>query len=434
MRILMMSKGGDGLGVAQRLAFEGNDVDLWIQDERYHRAGRGLVNRVGDWQRHLRTADLVLCDCVGYGRFEEQIRSSDKPYLGFNGMVDRIERDRQTGMEMFRRAGLTIPETHPFASREAARQLPSEHGWGSGWVIKSDTGNVQDTRVVRERELWQHAVAKLPDKARGIVQRAVDGIEVSTEGWFNGSDWVMPFNHTFEEKRFMSGGVGCNTGCQGNVVINAKRGNRLTRATVEPMGDLLRMIDYRGPFDVNAIVTEGDAYALEATSRMGFDAIEALIEGLDEPTADMLIGVANGTSKSMLLTDDVMIAVRVSIPPHPFRNPNADDYGEPIAGITDQKLHHLFLCDVYRDDEGYKTAGAEGLLYKATAIGRVERHKRSADGDNYKPDYTYEARRRVYRLIRSITADGQQYRDDIGERVNKDIDQLKRWGWLSADT
>jgi phosphoribosylamine---glycine ligase len=435
MRFLVMSKGGDGSGVAQRLAHEGNEVDLWIQEKRYARVGKGIVNRVETWERAAQRADVILCDCVGFGRWEDQIRETNKPYIGFCGTLDTVEKDRQVGMAMFERAGLAIPETYPFGQRREAARIPVEHGWGAGWVVKSDEGNVQDTRVVKDEALWEHAISKLPEgKCAGIAQRVVNGVEVSTEGWFNGSGWVTPFNHTFEEKRFMSGGVGCNTGCQGNVVINAGRGNRLTRATVEPMADLLRMIGYRGPFDVNAIVTKDEAYALEATSRLGFDAIEALLEGLEEPAANLFADVAAGVARSMPLTDDVMIAVRLSIPPYPFRNPNADSWGEPISGIDEHRLNHLFLCDVYREDDGtFCTAGAEGLLMKATAIGKVERDKTAPNGHRYKPDYTYEARRRVYRIVRGVSVDGVQYRDDIGRRVNDDIARLKEWGWLPKD-
>jgi phosphoribosylamine-glycine ligase len=190
-------------------------------------------------------------------------------------------------------------------------------------------------------------------------------------------------------------------------------------------------VDYRGPIDVNCIVTEEAAYGLEATSRFGYDAIEALVEGLEEPFGEWLLTVATGTATSMVLTDDTIIAVRLSIPPHPFRAPNASDYGEPVTGIDETSLRHLFLCDMWRDAEGvYRTAGADGVLLKATAIGRVERGKQAPDGRTYKPDYTYEARRRVYRTMERIGVSGKQYRTDIGARVNNDVAQLKKWGWL----
>jgi phosphoribosylamine-glycine ligase len=434
MHILVVSREGDGLGVAQRLALEGNDVDLFIAEKRMRRAGRGIVNRVPQWRGNaLARADLILADCIGLGRFEEVMRSSGKPFIGFCPTLDKIESDRLLGMQMFERAGMDVPETHPYASPAEAATVVREHGWGEGWVAKpSGNKDTAHTTVCRDEALWEHCLTKLPP-CDGILQRLVSGVEVSTEGWFNGEDWIYPFNHTFEEKRFLAGDLGVNTGCMGNAVIGAGRGNRLTRRTVETLGPLLRMIGYRGPIDVNAIVNESGAYALEATSRMGFDAIEALIEGLEMPAGEFLMSVADGSARSMPLTDNVMIAVRVSIPPWPIRAPNQEDYGEPISGIDEGNLPHLFLADVSRGEGGaYQTAGGDNVLLKATATGRVERAKQSIkDGHTYRPDYTYDARRRVYRLLDRIAIRHKQYRNDIGTRVNADMERLKKWGWLS---
>ncbi|KKM60741.1 hypothetical protein LCGC14_1538710, partial [marine sediment metagenome] len=43
MKILILSKQGDGLGIAQRMQDEGHNVDIWIQDPRYKLSGKGIV-------------------------------------------------------------------------------------------------------------------------------------------------------------------------------------------------------------------------------------------------------------------------------------------------------------------------------------------------------------------------------------------------------
>lgn len=434
MKILVVSKGGDGSGVAQRLALEGHTVSLFIAEERYDGVGRGFefgdgsVRRVGTWEGRLATHDLVLADCVGWGRQQDLLRASGVPHLGFNTTLDRVEVDRAKGMELFATAGITIPETVEFGSKAEAVALPAEQGWGDGWVIKPSGNLANDTtRTVKEPGLWERACQPLSDHCNGIAQRLVSGIEVSTEGWFNGTRFLQPFNHTFEEKRFLAGGLGCNTGCMGNVVLQAKTGgNRLTRATVEPLAQFLALIGYRGPFDVNAIVTEDEAYALEATSRMGFDAIEALLEALEEPAGEFFMRVASGDDGGLLVSDETAIAVRLTIPPYPFRNPDRSMAGQPVLGITDSNLPHLFLCDMARDGEEYVTAGADGILLKATAMGSTR------VGENGKLDLTYNARRRVYRMLDKISVDAKQYRVDIGSRVNNDVAQLRAWGWLGG--
>ena len=431
MRVLFISKEGDGLCVAQRLVLEGNEVDFWCADRRFDKAGIGIVNRVPSWQSAARRADLIIADAVGLARFEPAVRATNKPFLGFSKPLDTIELRRDIGMELFKRAGIEIPETHTWNSAREAAAIVKSQGFDQGWVIKPN-GNqpAAQTGVFTDEALLARAISRLPPASNGILQRIVSGVEISTEGWFNGSDWIRPFNHTFEEKRFLAGGLGPNTGCMGNVVINAGAGDKLTKATIERVSDFLRAIKYRGPFDINCIVNAEGAFALEATSRMGYDAVQALFEGLDEPVGDFLFGVAEGSKKSMRLTENTMIAVSLSIPPWPNRKIDKDEAGEPVLGINEQALHHLFLGDLCREGDDYFTAGCEGKLLTATAIGRVSRGKRAPDGSTYKDDYTYEARRRVYRTLDRIKVPSKQYRVDIGERVNGDIAKLKEWKWL----
>ena len=71
MRILILSAEGDGLGVAQRLSMEGHSVDLWIKENRFDRAGKGICNRVSTWRTPLAKADLIICDMVGFGDKED---------------------------------------------------------------------------------------------------------------------------------------------------------------------------------------------------------------------------------------------------------------------------------------------------------------------------------------------------------------------------
>ena len=428
-RILLISKEGDGLGVAQRLALEGNDVDVWVEEERFKEAGKGLVNRVRSWEPAAHLADMIFLDGVGLAaKMEKQLLALDKPLLGCSARLDAIELDRALGMDLFTTAGIAIPETRNWTGTAEADKIVKEEPWQEGWVIKpSGNQSTAKTMIVKDQTLWDRCLSRISPDSRGILQRVLTGIEVSTEGWFNGKEFLTPFNHTFEEKRFLAGGLGVNTGCMGNVVVSGGSGDQLTRSTVERLSGFLRQLDYRGPFDINCIVTPEGAYALEATSRMGYDAVEALAEGLEQPLGDLLWGVATGTATEMPLAEDqTLIAVRLSIPPWPVRKPNASDHGEPITGIDDDTLPHLFLTDVYKSSEGYFTAAGDGVLLKATAKGGP----RHLADDSRTTDYTYECRRRVYRTLDRINVSGKQYRTDIGERVNKEIAQLKEWGWL----
>lgn len=428
LRILIVSKNGSALGVGQRLGLEGHHVDFWCPDERTRLAGRGLVTRVTSPLPAARLSDLICLDTVGLpADLQSSLLDLGRPILGCSPILDKIELDRRLGMHLFQTAGLTIPPTWAFSSTREAARIVKEEPWQTGWVIKPN-GNVSTakTMIVKDQTQWDRCLSLISPDSSGILQRVLTGIEVSTEGWFSGKTFMKPFNHTFEEKKLFAGGLGPNTGCMGNVVLRADA-DLLVRDTVLRLQPFLAEIDYHGPIDLNCIVTPDAAYVLEATSRFGYDAIEALAEGLDQPLGDLLWDCATGGT-SMSLTDQTMIAVRLSVPPWPHRKPDRDDEPCQIEGVDDDTLPHLFLTDAYKNATGYWTAGADGIILKATARG-VARH---SDDPSRLTDLTYEARRRVYRLLDRIHLADKQYRTDIGERVNSEVAQLREWGWLDA--
>jgi len=416
MRVLVLSKTGDGLGIAHRIALEGHEVDVWIQDPRYKRAGVGLVGRPPSWRPLVAKADLVICDTVGFGHYEATLRRIGKQPLACNLVVEQAELNRAKGMELFEKVGIPTPPTRSFSSPRDATSAWSDKG-----VVVKPSGNISTakTTVARDRASFLWALESLPPNTPVIVQELVEGIEVSTEGWWNGRSWIRPWNHTFEEKRFLNGGIGPNTGCMGNVVVVAKTKDRLVQETVGRLEPFLKRTSYRGPVDVNAIVNKDKVWALEITARFGYDAIEALAEGLDEPLTDVLFETAMGVKKEMRIDSRPMIAVRVSVPPYPHADPKEEDAGRPLLGVNKFTLKHIFLTDVYLEGGQYKWAAGDGVVYKATAIGEDFR----------------EARRRVYRTISNVTIQDMQYRTDIGKRVDpemgKEFDTLREWGWLN---
>lgn len=415
MKILILSMDGDGLGIAHRLAAEGNQVRMYVKDPRFRQAGEGLIEPISSWRPSLSWSDLIICDMVGFGKHEELFKTRGKVVFGCSKVMDMAELEREKGMELFERFGVPIPETYSFGNPKEAEAI-SDLWEDPGFVIKP-SGNLDTakTYVCKNPEIYKWALGNIPDGTKLIVQKIVNGVEVSTEGWFNGRDWIKPFNHTFEEKKLFEGDKGPNTGCMGNVVITTE-GDKLVDSTIRKVTPLLKRINYRGPVDINCIVNGEDLYALEFTARLGYDAIEALLEGIKESVTDLFFETAMGVKKEIDITKDYMIAVRVSVAPWPHSEPDKEDKGMPIIGLVEDNLKHIFLTDVYKDGVDYKYAAGDGVILKATARGRsIE-----------------EARSRVYRTIGNIMIQDAQFRNDIGLRAVQDIKKLKEWGWLNA--
>jgi phosphoribosylamine--glycine ligase len=325
-----------------------------------------------------------------------------------------LELDRRRGLEVLQRAGVALPTTHYFDSPRSAATLKWTHE--PGYVVKpSNNLHVSKTYICEREDIYKWTLSTYDSSQELIVQELVNGIEVSTEGWYNGRDWIGPFNHTFEEKPLAAGGSGVMTGCMGNVVVPVEQPDKLVRETVMRLEPMLKKMSYKGPIDINCIVTDDSAYALEITPRFGYDAIEALIHGFKEPFGGFLFDVATGIAKTMPLRGfDPLISVRVVMPPYPDQRPSKDMRGSPVLGLEGPG-GSVFPCDVYKDGSKYHYASSDGVLAKVAANGRDVR----------------EARRRVYARVDDIVALGAYYRNDIGARVESNLSKLKQQGWLS---
>ena len=421
MKILMISESGDGFGIAHKLKAEGNQVRIYVKERKYERAMLGIIDFVDSWRVAAADwADLVVADMVGFGKHASVLDKFNVPHLGFSVVGDLLELDRQKQMKAFRKTGINIPETYDFDSPGEAKEM-IRGLWTKetrGWALKP-SGNLATgkTFIVREAETLDWALDQYTGDQELIAQKLVEGVEISTEGWFNGSDWVLPFNHTMEEKRFLTGGLGPNTGCMGNVVWTAESDafvRELKRLT-----PILKNANYRGAIDLNMIANQRGLFALELTTRFGYDAMEALYEILEEPLGKVLLDVAMGGRKQVKVAKGTFgIAVRITVPPYPHAEPEPNDKGLPVFGVpssvNDQRSY--FLTDVYKDGNLYRWAAADGVLMKVTA-----KHK-NLD----------KAIKTVYDRVEVIKTQGMQYRTDIGARVEQDIAQLQSWGYLPA--
>jgi len=329
-------------------------------------------------------------------------------------IADLIELDRGKSMELLTKAGVQTPPEKVYSNPKDALELLSSFP-EDGLVIKPyGNQSVAKTTLCYEPEVFEWAIKSFGAKDSIIVQWIQKGVEVSTEGWFNGRDWVPPFNHTFEEKRLFNGNKGPNTGCMGNVVWAPTAENRLIEEGIAKLGPFLRKVGYRGPIDLNTIVNERGVWALELTPRFGYDAIEALMEGLKQDVTDLLFETATGIAAEMKVTTDYMAAVRVSVKPWPHDKPKPSDKGQPILGVTPENLKHVYFSDAYLEGDRFYYAAGDGAVYKATAHGRTVK----------------EATQRAYRTISNVKILDAQYRTDIGDRVQGDIAKLMTWGYV----
>jgi len=85
-----------------------------------------------------------------------------------------------------------------------------------------------------------------------------------------------------------------------------------------------------------------------------------------------------------------------------------------IEGINENNLKHLWLRDVYVEDNKYYSAKCDGYLMTVTARGLTPN----------------KAFRRTHRTIGNLRINNLQYRRDIGEGLNERYEKIKKWGWF----
>ena len=422
MRILIDSVGGDGLALGLRLQAEGHDVVIAIRKTEAQRAGEGLIEHVDDPLAYARDADvdLVLYDMVGYGGSADALRDLGVPTLGAGRALDLLELDRIAGLRTFRALGLQIPETVIFEDADFDRAIQHVNKDRGKWVFKP-CGNLgtDKTFIGEDVEELITFIEHQREESRGsevkhpafVLQRFVEGIEVSVERWYSHG---MPIdaldNQTFEEKKFLAGNLGPAIGCAGNIVMDASP--RLVAETVARLDRFAAAHSITGPIDLNTITNGKGPYILEATARFGYDALWSFLHKWRMPIGKTLRKIAEDEDLIVDMDPHLAAAVRVSVPPYPSGDPSKARGTPVVDDILDQE--NLWPGDVMlTDDDELQVAGVDGVVYIVTGLGST-------------PKEAYES---CYGWLEDARLPDRQYRIDLADRVTEELPKLVRLGY-----
>lgn len=438
--ILFMSNSGECLPLAWRLRREGAKVAVYVHHPKYRPNYEGIMERVrlGELKKVLKQADQVIFDITHpnhkkpediallkmfglktgsssvFGPVADKLKK-DHHVIGCSEWSEEVELDRKLGLDTAVKIGMAISETVDFkALKQGVKFL---QGRKDRWVLKPHNNTDLDLTYVERYpgELLRKFEGDLPrrvgEKFDFMLQRVVEGVEISTEGWFDGAKW-QHFNHTIEDKRLMTGGLGPPIGSQGNTAW-MKRKNGLLVAELTKLTPWLKKAGYQGPVDINAIVSEKDhrAYFLEFTPRFGYDALFLLLTLLKGSLTDFFTKGFQGEFHTGFASSQ-----RLTIPPFPYasRDLLTEMAKEvPIEG----KLANLpwFWAEDVRLEEDKKLccAGADGILGVITGQGAT----------------VGEAVSKVYRRLKSMKVGAyMQYRLDGAKRPLAALETLKKWG------
>jgi phosphoribosylamine--glycine ligase len=392
--------------------------------------GKGLLPRVDDWEKSMKWADLILPtdNALFQGRIKRYF-DEGYPIFGCNPASARLELDRNYGQEMLKKLGIPTLPYQEFDNYDEAIAYVKQTGKAYAVKPRGDADKALSFVAKSAKGLvfklgrWKEE-GKVGKNVEFVLQKAVKGIEMAVGGWFGPGGWSRWKCENFEEKKFMSGGLGVNTGEQGTILRYVQE-SQLFEQVLEPLTQILHALDYVGYVDMNCIIDPktGIPWPLEFTMRFGWPLIyiqSALHRGDPvEWMADMLEG-----RDTLKVSEAISVGIVLSHGDYPNKAHTVkENSGYPLYG-TEKNRDSIWFTDVAMgeapDDDLQMvkmpvTAG--NLLAVTTGTGET----------------VEAARTKAYAVIEGIESPTNlQYRDDIGERLKKQLPELHQWGFAKG--
>ena len=460
-KAVVISGSGDLLSPVERMRrVEGIDVEVYIHGIRWRHNFDGILPKINlkELKKKLYSATDVIFDMTRNNGWKEYLdkkkkdpstpltasAKSDLEFLkefnlpvlgtslfgalaqklskgvrvvGCNLWAEEVEMNRSLGSDIAAKIGLDIPEFHEFKSLSDGAAFLKEHP-DDTWVLKPNDNQDNDLTYVEKYngelvyKFEKQLKARMGEKFSYILQKVIEGHEISSEAWWTGSKWLH-FNHTIENKRTMNNNLGPAIGCQDSIVwVKDEPVNKssLLYKAFEAYTPWVKKSGYIGPVDFNCIVTkDGKIYFLEFTHRHGYDATFCFFDLLTSGIGNFYLNDFQGT-----FFDGFSGSQRITIPPFPEEDNEMlkkKALGVPIANKF--PMDWFWGGDIKMEDGQLICAGADGILGVVTGRGKT---LNTCVED-------------VYRNIHKLKVGAYlQYRTDLDKRARKALNAFKEWG------
>lgn len=441
MRVLIIDSDRVGLDFAMRASACGHEVKLFrysLKPSRYATGFAPMFTLVDDWRQHMAWARDGLILLTANNKYVHELERYKE--FGYRNIFApsvasaRLEIERSAGMQIMQSIGAELPAYETFDSLADAEAFARKSD--RAWCFKP-TGDNEDkslTYVAKDpADLvgWLQRQMKKGKKitGKGMLQEKVDRlIEVGISGWMGPEGFLEDkYQLCFEHKPLMSGDIGPATGEMGTITQYVAD-DRLAREFLLPLEPALRALGHRGDTALNFMIDKkGRALFLEFTCRLGWPCfwLQCASHRGDPVTwmADLLAG-----RDSLKVSYDAGAVVVMTRPDFPYDDrPPSDAEGIPIRN-AETVLADLHLVEAMLgtgpqmkngkvvDGPAYLTAGT--YVAVATAMGKT----------------VTKARDKVYKVVDQVGWPDRLFRDDIGEKVVKNLPALHRFGYAKDVT
>ena len=323
-RFVVVTKDFSGLGWADRLDQEGNEVHVAVRYEEEEKPEhRKAMKEVGKGWLDVLDLDKAI-DTFGddkdvYWIFAENnfpdeaealIKDGCKVFPPSMALGEQMEHDRDLGVDIAKQSGLTPPKTFDFTDREEALQFLDSHP-DHAYVMKINDNKFNFQTFVpnaREDEDANRQLSTFLEHMKEepgdfILQERIPiekGLEVNAELWLYKGEPIAA-TVGLELKRKNTYDVGEMTGCAGDFMFFVDIDTPLIQQTVAKMLPFYKQHSYTGFADVNVILTkDNEPHFLEVCNRMGYNAHVSMLIGLGlDPVGDILADYTDGKVEDM---------------------------------------------------------------------------------------------------------------------------------------
>lgn len=425
MKVLFLSRFGEGADIAFRMTLDGHSVRLWIEDEKMKDVADGLVPKVKDWRPSVSWSDFAVFDYNSKGLAAIWTEIHKKvPCFGGSAFGHRLEDDRSFARDVMKRCGLPRLESRSFSTLQEAYAHVKAHP--KAWVVKPEGAKVEKYHLIVGDDpsggdvLLQ--LERLTDqglKVDGVeVEEKKHGVEVGVSRFFNGLDWVGPVNVNFEHKRSHDRETGFLTGETGTLCKYAQDPDLpLFKETLAKVAPILRAADYRGQIDLNMIVgrdDRGDRFVapIEFTPRLGYPAWALEDELHVTPWEKIMRGCATGARVDMQVHYDWCVGVLLCAFGFPFDEKVRDiSKGLVVQGVDEYNVaEHIHPMNLALNNRGeFVVSSGGGYVLVATGRGHE----------------IHQAKNHAYDAIASVRLPNSFKRFDISDKISAyELDSL----------
>lgn len=314
--------------------------------------------------------DYYIFDDTMFGVQIEKMRKDGKYVVGGNKYGDRLELDRKFFFDEMKRLGINVPDSFEFSKvSDGMDWLDGKDGRyvfkPSGKIsdIKSLTYVSKDVDDLLDFMAW--VKEKYGDNIKYVLQEYIDGEEVAISGIVVDGKVVGGYFLNFEYKPFMRYS-NLNTGEMGTVIKwldNVGKMSDVFDRVVSELGV------YRGWFDLNGILKDGEWYLLESTSRFGIPFFSIADDMIDMDVGRLYYEIAKGELDGFDVSDKYYVGLVFAGAPYPYDIKVNKEYTQkPIKNglFEDDNVHYFEI--MIKDDE-YYTSGDFGYIAVVNGYG-----------------------------------------------------------------